>query len=127
MFKRILIHGILISFLEIILYVFSLILFSKIINQFHNSSSEDISDGLTILFSIFTFSLLIIIKNIYIEFIKNYLLAINLITIIVFTIFIQNFKLIPLLSILMIFSAIFTLIFRYFIQRIMENYLIKIY
>ncbi len=125
MLKRIFINGILISLLEVILYIFFIILLSKLILFYYKPSHKDVSDGFTILFSIFVFAIIICIKNIYIEFIKKYTKTINIIAILLFSFSIQNFKSIPFLTILMIFSGILTLIFRYYIQNLMKSYSVE--
>ena len=121
MLKRIFINVIFSSILEIFFYNIFVHALWRIGLIFHQPISRNILWGLTILYSIYVFSTLVIVKNIAFEFFKTNKLVLNLIALIVFSILIQE-KSIPLRTLLLIISAFLVLTCELVIKSKIKKY-----
>lgn len=121
MLKRIFINVIFSSILEIFFYNIFVHALWRIGLIFHQPISRNILWGLTILYSIYVFSTLVIVKNIAFEFFKTNKLVLNLIALIVFSILIQE-KSIPLRTLLLIISALLVLTCELVIKSKIKKY-----
>ena len=109
MLKRIFINIFLISFLEILFYNIFIFILWKIGLVFHEPVSKNIFWGLSIVYSVYVFSILVLIKNTFEEIFKINKTVLNFVIIIFFSVLIQEFKNLPLRTILLIFSGILAL------------------
>lgn len=121
MLKRIFINVIFSSILEIFFYNIFVHLLWKIGLIVHQPVSRNILWGLTILYSIYIFSTLVLVKNIAFEFFKKHRFVLNLITLIIFSLLIHE-KYIPLRTLLLIISAFLVLICELVIKSQINKY-----
>lgn len=100
---------VLVSLLEIVCYNSSIFMLWEIGLAFHDPISKGIFWGLSIMYSIYVFAILVLIKNTFEEIFKTNRILSSLVAMVVFTALIQEFKTIPLRTLLLIASAILAL------------------
>lgn len=127
MLKRILIFGFLISTLQLFIYYALIFFLWNIGKLFHSPIKTDYTWGLYILYSIYTFSLIILIQNILVEiFYRNnfkiYLLIVALIT---FILTVQKFEIWPLRTLIIIISGIIVFSIKFYLDNKIDK--IKIF
>jgi hypothetical protein len=105
MLKKIFLEVILRSLAEILFYNIFVFALWNIGLLFHTPIAKNIFWGLTILYSVYVFSALILVKNIIFEAFRTNKLILNLIVLVVFSALIQEFKTIPLRTLLFLISA----------------------
>lgn len=100
---------VLVSLLEIVCYNSSIFLLWKIGLAFHEPISKGIFWGLSIMYSVYVFATLVLIKNTFEEIFKTNRILSSLVAMVVFSALVQEFKTIPLRTLLLIASAILAL------------------
>ncbi len=112
-FKKIIVNVILYGIIEIIFYYFLIYIFIKIGLNFHKPLWKNNFFCLSILYSVYIFSIIIMVKNVLFEILKKYSLQIAIISFLMFFFLVQNIKYQPYRSLLFISSAfvVFTLKF----------------
>lgn len=100
---------VLVSLLEIVCYNSSIFLLWEIGLAFHEPISKGIFWGLSIVYSVYVFAILVLIKNTFEEIFKTNRIIVSLVAIVVFSALVQEFKTIPLRTLLLIASAILAL------------------
>jgi hypothetical protein len=113
MIKRIFINIILVSFLEILVYTISIFLLWKIGLFFHEPVSKNIFWGFSIVYSIYAFTILVLIKNIIEEIYKSQKIILYSFTLIIFSFIIEEFEFIPLRTTLLIIAALIAISTKY--------------
>jgi len=108
MLKRI-INIVLVSLLEIVFYNSSIFVLWKIGLAIHEPISKGIFWALSIVYSVYVFAILVLIKNTFEEIFKTNSIILSLVAMIVFSILIEEFTTIPLRTLLLIASAILAL------------------
>lgn len=118
MVKRIIIFGILGSFIQVLVYYALIILFWSIAKIFYNPKCTDIGWGLTIQYSVYVFFVILLIQNILIEVKNKYNLLkyFYFISIFVFILSVQNIKHFPYKSILLFLAGIITLSLKFYLD-----------
>lgn len=100
---------VLVSLLEIVCYNSSIFLLWEIGLVFHEPISKGIFWGLSIMYSVYVFATLVLIKNTFEEIFKTNRIILSLVAMVVFSALVQEFKTIPLRTLLLIASAILAL------------------
>ncbi len=120
MLKKILIYGILASLVQVMLYYILFFLFWNLGNSILTPAKTDLTSGMLVVFTLYTYIPVIFIQNFALLFYNKYRIAIYVLGFLAFLVNVQDFKEIPLKTLLILLSGLIPMALKYFLETRIE-------
>lgn len=120
MLKKILIYGILASLVQVMLYYILFFLFWNLGNSIFSPAKTDLTSGMLVVFTLYTYIPVIFIQNFSMLFYNKYRIAIYVLGFLAFLVNVQDFKEIPLKTMLILLSGLIPMALKYFLETRIE-------
>lgn len=118
MIKRIMIFGILASLLQVVVYYLLIFILWNVGKKFHTPIKTDFTWGLMILYSTYVFGIIAVIQNSLIEILykKKIIIYLFIVSLISFTLVIQNFENLPFKTLILFISGLIALLIKLYLD-----------
>ena len=120
MLKKILIYGILASLVQVMLYYILFFLFWNLGNSILTPAKTDLTSGMLVVFTLYTYIPVIFIQNFAMLFYNKYRITIYVLGFLTFLVNVQDFKEIPLKTVLILLSGLIPMALKYFLETRIE-------